>query len=325
MSQQRADSMLNVFGPVPSRRLGRSLGVATIPPHYCTASCVYCQLGRTRHMTINRFPGAAPEAVRAAVADALAAADAHGEPVDAITLVADGEPTLDANLGATLKALAGLGPIRAVISNSTLVDSPAVRAELASADWVSLKLDGASEAVWRTVDRPHGRLRFNAMIEGMRRFSTELSGTLVTETMLVAGHNDDDEHLHSLAALAASIAPATAYLAAPVRPPAEPSVEPPDEATIVRAHQAFAEQLERVELMLGLPEASIASTGDPVDDLLATTAVHPIEEAEATRMLGGGEHATDRLDHLVATGQLARSRYRDRTFVVRSYRRPIEA
>ncbi len=322
MAQDADDCLLNVFGPVPSRRLGRSLGVATIPQDYCTASCVYCQLGRTRHMSINRFPGAAPESVRAAVVHALEAAAAHDEPVDAITLIADGEPTLDSNLGATLEALSGLAPRRAVITNSTLIDSHQVRSELAAAEWVSLKLDAATEPMWRRINRPHGRLRFAPMIEGMRRFARDFNGTLVTETMLVAGCNDDDEHLRALAELAASIGPHTAYLAVPVRPPAESWVEPPSEATIIHAHRAFTEQVERVELMLGLPVDPIASTSDPVADLLATTAVHPVEEAEAVRILGGGDAAAHRLDRLITEGHLARSRYHDRAFVVRRYQAP---
>ena len=317
---QLKDPSLTVFGPVPSRRLGRSLGVATIPPDRCTASCVYCQLGRTRHMTINRFAGADPAAVRTAVLEAISAAEAIGEPVDAVTLVADGEPTLDTNLGATLDALAGLGPLRAVITNSTLLDSSVVRAELAHADWVSLKLDGATESVWRQVDRPHGRLRFSQMIDGMHQFAGAFTGTLVTETMLVKDCNDGTEHLHALATLAASIGPRTAYLAAPVRPPAEAWVTPPAEATVILAHRIFSEQLDHVELMLGLPDAAISSTGDPERDLLATTAVHPIEQHEALRLLGSGDHAHAILERLLADGQLTRSSYQDRTFVIRSYR-----
>ena len=126
----------NVFGPVPSRRLGRSLGINNIPPKICSYSCVYCQLGRSLKMTSQRRAFYAPEALFAEVEQKLAALQRSHELVDYLTIVPDGEPTLDLNLGKLIKLLKTLGIRIAVITNASLLDDPGVREDLEQADWV---------------------------------------------------------------------------------------------------------------------------------------------------------------------------------------------
>jgi len=130
----------------------------------CTYSCVYCQLGRTVCSQTGRRPFQSPEAVAAAVRDKLASARRAGERVDYLTFVPDGEPTLDANLGGTIRLLRPLGIPIAVISNGSLLDREDVRFDLAEADWVSFKIDAVSEETWRRVDRPHGRLQLRPIL-----------------------------------------------------------------------------------------------------------------------------------------------------------------
>ena len=119
-----------VFGPVPSRRLGRSLGINNIPPKTCTYACVYCQLGRTPRLQIERQTFYSTEDLCDAVTCKLRAARERHEPVDYLTFVPDGEPTLDENLGATIAALKPLGIPIAVITNTSLIWDPAVREAL---------------------------------------------------------------------------------------------------------------------------------------------------------------------------------------------------
>ncbi|MGM0627971.1 MAG: radical SAM protein, partial [Candidatus Fermentibacterota bacterium] len=175
------------FGPVPSRRLGRSLGVNNIPPKTCTYACVYCQLGTTGRIRMDRQELYAPEELASAVRDKVAASREKGESIDYLTFVPDGEPTLDVNLGRHMELLRPLGIPIAVISNASLVWREDVRSDLSGADWVSLKADAASEDVWRRVNRPHGRLDLQAIQEGMLAFAEGFDGKLVTETMLVRG------------------------------------------------------------------------------------------------------------------------------------------
>jgi wyosine [tRNA(Phe)-imidazoG37] synthetase (radical SAM superfamily) len=186
------------FGPVPSRRLGRSLGINNIPAHVCRYACVYCQVGRTVDLTVERReffpPGQVVRAVEARVRDLRE----RGEAVDYLAFVPDGEPTLDLHLGQEIAALRHLGLPVAVITNGSLVDRESIQTDLCRADWVSLKVDPVREDVWRRINRPHGRLRLDDQLRGALRLSRRFAGTLATETMLVAGLNDDESHLEDV-------------------------------------------------------------------------------------------------------------------------------
>ncbi|MGD9237213.1 MAG: radical SAM protein, partial [Desulfobacterales bacterium] len=133
------------FGPVPSRRLGRSLGINNIPAKICTYSCVYCQVGKTTRMQIERAPFYRPEEIFRDVENKIEQAQRKGESIDYLTFVPDGEPTLDANLGQEIELLKSLGPKVAVITNGSLIWRKDVRSALAKADWVSFKIDSLTE------------------------------------------------------------------------------------------------------------------------------------------------------------------------------------
>jgi wyosine [tRNA(Phe)-imidazoG37] synthetase (radical SAM superfamily) len=309
--------MMIVFGPVPSRRLGRSLGINNIPPKVCTCSCLYCQLGRTIRMRIDRRLMQPPDAVVAAVEEKVAAAHRGGERVDYLTFVPDGEPTLDENLGRTMRSLRPLGIPIAVISNGSLLDREDVRADLAEADWVSLKIDAVREETWRRVDRPHGRLRLGSILDGMREFAAEFSGQLVTETMLLADLNDAEAELRATAAFVGALRPATAYLAAPMRPPAEPWVRPATEAAMARAYEVFRAWHGRVELLVGHEGDAFASTGDPREDLLGITAVHPMREAAVRKLVERAGAEWTLVTDLVRQGRLVEATYGTQRFFLR--------
>ncbi|MCD6323970.1 MAG: radical SAM protein, partial [Desulfurococcales archaeon] len=180
-----------VFGPVPSRRLGRSLGVNNIPPKTCTYSCVYCQLGNTLTMTVERRAFYRPEEIVEAVSKHAGKVLQLGGRIDYVTFVPDGEPTLDINLGEEIAGIKALGFRVAVITNSSLIWLDDVRDALLQADWVSLKVDAVDEHVWRRVDRPHKSLKLGSILEGIQEFSRSFKGFLATETMLVSRVNDD--------------------------------------------------------------------------------------------------------------------------------------
>jgi wyosine [tRNA(Phe)-imidazoG37] synthetase (radical SAM superfamily) len=305
------------FGPVPSRRLGRSLGINNVPPKVCTYSCVYCQLGRTLRVQTDRQVFQEPAAVVAAVGEKLEAAGRVGERIDYLTFVPDGEPTLDANLGRTIRSLRPLGIPIAVISNGTLVDREDVRAELAEADWLSLKIDAVREETWRRVCRPHGRLRLGPMLDGMRELVAGFSGRLATETMVLAGLNDAESELRATAEFVSELRPAMAYLSVPTRPPAEPWAQPATEAAIARAYEVFRAWHGRVELLVGYEGDAFASTGDPGEDLLSITAVHPMREAAVRRLVerAGTEWAL--VTELVSQGKLVEVEYGGHRYYLR--------
>jgi wyosine [tRNA(Phe)-imidazoG37] synthetase (radical SAM superfamily) len=273
------------FGPVPSRRLGRSLGINNILPKICTYSCVYCQLGRTLKMQVQRQAFYEPGEIWSAVSDKVEKVRETGEAIDYMAFVPDGEPTLDINLGREIELLKRLSLPVAVITNASLIWRQDVRTDLMAADWVSLKVDAVEEVVWRRIDRPHGSLDLSSILEGFLAFARNYRGELVTETMLVAGVNDGQRHLKALAGFLARLQPDRAYLSIPTRPPAEPWARAPDEQVVNRAYHIVGKEVEQVEYLIGYEGNAFAFTGDVEEDLLSITAVHPMREDAVSTLL----------------------------------------
>jgi len=292
------------FGPVPSRRLGRSLGINHIPPKVCTYSCVYCQIGRTARLRAKRQTFYEPAALEAAVRDQIAAARKSGEPIHFLAFVPDGEPTLDVNLGRSIRALRIFGIPIAVITNGSLLDDPEVRADLAEADWVSVKVDTVREDCWRRIARPHGSLVLDSILQGARQFAGTFTGDLQTETMLLDKVNDGEEELRATARFLEELRPGTAYLAVPTRPPAEAWARAPEEGTLARAYEIFHDRLPRVELLSGYEGDAFASTGDAKRDLLGITAVHPMRESAVLSTLAKSGAGWEVVLELLQTGEL---------------------
>ena len=309
---------MRAFGPVPSRRLGRSLGVNNIPPKVCTYACVYCQVGRTTHAQVEPSAFYDPEDLVSEIRDKIEGARRVKEDIDYITFVPDGEPTLDVNLGREIELLRPLGVKIAVISNASLVGRPDVRETLALADWVSLKVDAADEAHWRKVNRPHRALALGDIFEGMIEFAKSYEGELVTETMLIRDLNDDEDQLKGIAGFLSVLEPSTAYLSVPTRPPTEQWVALPDSETINRAYQIVSDKVSNVELLIGYEGNAFAFTGDVEEDLLSITAVHPMTEEAVSEFLNKANADETVLHRLVEQGRLIRTDYRGRGFYLRA-------
>lgn len=307
-----------VFGPVPSRRLGRSLGINNVPPKTCTYSCVYCQLGRTLRMETERRSFYAPEEIVRAVQTKLADLQNRGEEVDYLTFVPDGEPTLDVNLGKEIQTLKDLGIPIAVITNASLVYRKDVQEDLSLADWVSLKVDGGGESLWRRINRPHKILSFATIQAGIREFSRAFGGTLATETMLVSGMNGSPAELDRIAYLLGSVQPVVAHLSIPTRPPAEGWVRPPAEEALVRAYAIVSEWVRRVELLVGYEGDAFAASGDARTDLLSITAVHPMREEAVRALLARDSADWEVVEDLIQAGALVELAYGGHRFYMRA-------
>ena len=305
------------FGPVPSRRLGRSLGINNIPPKVCTYACVYCQVGKTTRMQVDRTAFYVPEEIFAGVRQKVKKARHLGEGVDYLTFVPDGEPTLDVNLGNEIELLKSLGLKIAVITNGSLAWRKDVRADLAKADWVSIKIDSTSEKIWRRINRPQRSLKAEAIWEGLREFADGYSGTLVTETMLVEGLNDSTKSLRKIADFLNIIQPLKAYVAVPTRPPAQKWVSAPDENVINEAFQILNEKPFEVEYLIGYEGNTFAFTGDVEEDLLSITAVHPMRQDAVHEFLMRAGADWQIVDKLIAKAQLAETKYGEQTFYMR--------
>jgi wyosine [tRNA(Phe)-imidazoG37] synthetase (radical SAM superfamily) len=305
------------FGPVPSRRLGRSLGINNIPPKVCTYSCAYCQLGRTIQMQVERRAFYAPEQILRDVQDKVEQAREAGEPIDFLTFVPDGEPTLDINLGRAIELLRSLGIQIAVITNSSLVGREDVQRDLMRADWVSLKVDAVQEEVWRRIDRPHGSLQLRSILDGALEFAECFKGEVATETMLAEGINDGDDHIRDVCGFLARLKPAMAYVAIPTRPPAEKWVRAPNEEVINRTYQILSKSVDHVEYLIGYEGNAFAFTGNVEDDLLGITAVHPMRRDAVGEFLARAGAEWPAVHRLVDQGQLVQTEHEGRQFYMR--------
>jgi wyosine [tRNA(Phe)-imidazoG37] synthetase (radical SAM superfamily) len=274
-------------------------------------------LGATSKREIEPRTSYAPHDILRAVKAHVQAARGAGEAIDYLTFVPDGEPTLDANLLTTIELLRPLGIPIAVMSNASLLWREDVRAAVTHADWVSVKVDATDEDAWRHINRPHENLRLGGILDGIRLFAREFRGTLTTETMLVEGVNDDAASSRAVASFVETLAPGTAYLAVPTRPPAEQSVRAPRKGLILQAYQTLSRSLHRVELLIGFEGDAFASTGDPEQDLLGITAVHPMREEAVDRLLKSSRSGWDLVVRLITEGKLEEVEYEGRRFYLR--------
>lgn len=313
--------MSEVYGPVPSRRLGQSLGVDPIPLKTCNYNCVYCQLGRTRPLSNARRDFFPPENILAQVQTALAARE-PGD-IDYVTFVGQGEPLLCASLGRLIRGVKAMSEIPvAVITNGSLIYRSEVREELVAADVVMPTLDAAEEDLFRRVNRPWPKLHIGDIIEGMVSFREMFEGQLWVEVMLVKGLNDSEDSLLSLRDALALIRPDRTQINVPVRPPAETWVEIPDDEAVIRATSILGEASEVVAPYEG--QFDLSGCADVREAIEAIIRRHPMREGRlvetlarhlsASRPRVSLEQVERTLTEMEANGQTTRRAYRGETF-----------
>lgn len=309
------------FGPVPSRRLGQSLGINNIPPKVCTYSCVYCQVGRTLNIQVERHVFYEPEKILREVYDKVNKANKMRETIDYLTFVPDGEPTLDKNLGRAIELLKPLEIKIAVITNGSLIWREDVRADLMKADWISFKVDSVIEKIWHKINRPQKRLQLDSILNGMLKFKRNYTGELVTETMLAKGVNDGYSNFTAVAKFLSRLRPVKAYLSIPTRPPAEKRILPPNEEVINRAYQILSKEVDQVEYLIGYEGNAFAFTGKAEEDLLSITAVHPMREEAVKELLSKAEADWSVVRKLVDQAKLIELKYEGQKFYIRRFSR----
>ncbi|MCR4396095.1 MAG: radical SAM protein [Candidatus Saccharicenans sp.] len=233
----------HLYGPVPSRRLGYSLGVDLLPFKTCSLSCVYCQLGRTRKTTIRRRQFFPEKQILEEIRDFLKT----GTRVDFITFSGSGEPTLNQSIGRLIRKIKkSTGRPVAVLTNSTLLSRPEVRKELAAADVVVPSLDAATEKVFQKINRPHPSLKAKKIIEGLVKFRQQFKGQIWLEILLVKGINDSLAHLKKLKEAVEKIKPDKIHLNTVVRPPAENRARPLASEELQKIKELFGDRAEVV-------------------------------------------------------------------------------
>jgi wyosine [tRNA(Phe)-imidazoG37] synthetase (radical SAM superfamily) len=306
-----------VFGPVPSRRLGLSLGVNNVFSKYCTYSCVYCQVGRTDHLIIERRKFYEPEVLAREVVRAY-----DERKPDVVTFVPNGEPTLDVNLGIEARLIKERrnSAKLAILTNASLMYRNDVREDLMYFDIVSVKVDAVNASTWRRINRPHPKLKLEEILDGIRVFSKEFKGKLISETMIVDGINDSEDEFVNIAKYLKELKDLyKAYIMVPVRPPAEPWVKPPSEEKVIEAYNIFTRELGegRVELIISPEPPQFKFLGDLAKEIVKTVNVHPLRLSYVIKM------ATDRgkdpqrlLEELITAGGLKIVEFSGEKFLV---------
>ena len=312
-----------IYGPVPSRRLGHSLGINNIPPKICSYSCVYCQLGITLNIRAERQAFYEPEEIAQSVKEKVKQVREIGEPIDYLTFVPDGEPTLDVNLGKEIELLKSLDMKIAVITNASLIWRADVRRDLQKADWVSLKVDTVSKQIWRRINQPQKSLQLEVILDGMLKFADSFKGELTTESMLLQGINDNGGEIERAAGFLAQLKPNIAYLAIPTRPPAKRTISAASEQAINTAYQILGKRLSNVEYLIGYEGNAFASSGNVEQDLLSITSVHPMREEAVRELLRKADAGWAVIEKLIEDGNLMQVEYQGKRFYMRRLPRPI--
>jgi wyosine [tRNA(Phe)-imidazoG37] synthetase (radical SAM superfamily) len=240
--------MTILFGPVPSRRLGLSLGVDLIPPKTCTFDCLYCQVGRTTLKT-------AEPKIFVPIQEVLDALRLRLDKVrpDFVTFSGSGEPTLHAQIDQAIAFVKERGDVRtAVLTTGSLFWRPEVRERVLRADTVMPTLSTVFEKTFRIIHRPHPDLHLPDILKGLRRLRLEYSGQLWVEVVLLAGLNDTEEEIQALSAEMERIAPDKIQLNTVVRPPSDSRALPLDRKRMEDIKNYFGSKAEIIAHAEGL-------------------------------------------------------------------------
>jgi len=301
-----------VYGPVPSRRLGRSLGVDLVPFKTCTYDCVYCQLGRTTNKTTRR-----EEYVRVDdVVDELKRKLDTGSPSDYITLAGSGKPTLNARIGDLIRRIKKLTLVPvAVLTNGSLLWMPDVRDSLLAADVVLPSLDAGDDELFRYVNRPRREIAFDRMVDGLIEFTRQFTGSVWLEVLLLGGVTGIPAEAEKIASIIRRIRPARVQLNTVSRPPAEEFAVPVDQDYLERLLRFFPKPVEVIsESSLGRSQP-VRAPAIADADILAMLRRRPCTVQDVSSGLGvNASEAAKRLHALSLQGAVRTVRKNDAVF-----------
>jgi wyosine [tRNA(Phe)-imidazoG37] synthetase (radical SAM superfamily) len=302
--------MKYLFGPVPSRRLGLSLGVDLIPPKTCPFDCIYCEVGPTTVKTRARREYIPAAAIISELEEYFSGA---GPLPDYVTLAGSGEPTLNSGLGRIIARLKEIStaPV-AVLTNGALLNDPEVRLELRPADVILPSLDAVTPELFQAINRPVAGLPAAAMIAGLIALRSEYAGQIWLEVLLLRRLNDSPAELAKLKDALELIRPDKVHLNTAVRPVVEDYALPLSTEELAKIAAFFGEHAEVI--------AEFGSSRHPKfelsdADFLATLARRPQTVEDLAEVLGLPVVAVvKRLDHLLKAGRIARAKHRQKDF-----------
>lgn len=307
--------MNQIFGPVPSRRLGFSLGIDTVPYKTCSLDCIYCQVGRTTNKTIKRKEYISCDSILREIEEILK----QKERIDYITFSGSGEPTLNSRMKTLINSIKKLASIPvAVITNGTLLFQPETREELMEADLVIPSLDAVSEEVFRKVNRPHHSLRIDKIIDGLSDFSQEFKGKIWLEIMIVKGINDSPQEIKRMAEAIEKIKLDKIQLNTVVRPPTEEFAQPVNLENLKKIKRTLG---EKCEVIAGFKRPNQEFYNKDIEKgILTMVKRRPVTLLDISRSLGIHQNeAIKYLNILEKEGQILAKVYRKKRYYYVEY------
>ena len=305
-----------VYGPVPSRRFGRSLGVNPIPLKTCNYSCVYCQLGRTKNFINERRSFFKKDLILSEIKEVV---NEFNNEIDYITFVGEGEPLLSKDIGYLIQKVRDFTDIKtALITNGALLMHEEVRREVIPFHVISPTLDAGSEEIFRLINRPFEGIKLADIVNGFINLRKEYKGEIWIEIMLVKGLNDKEEELLKIKNFLEKISPDKVYVNVPIRPPAEEWVEIPDEKEIEKAKRIL-----KNAIFINLEEQGIfegREFGTPEEAILFLTRRHPLRIDQILKSIKGFERdkLLNSLNRLLKQGRVKKIKYRGKEFYLPS-------
>ena len=303
--------MKHVYGPVPSRRLGFSLGIDLMPLKTCCFDCIYCQLGATNKKTVQRqeyFP------VKNVISE-LKEFVGSGRTCDYITISGSGEPTLNSGIGDVICAAKSMSDIPvAVLTNSSMLSDSRIREDLSSADIILPSLDAVNQDNFEKINRPHQKIKASDMIEGLINLKREFDGLVWLEVMLVRGFNTEYDEIESMKGVIESIGPDKVHLNTVTRPAAEECAKPANKAKM----KEISEYLGAQTISGFMSETTYELKGDKVDLVLDMLGRRPCTKRDVLAAMGLSENEAEKILHrLMVDGLVGRQRARGGIYYLR--------
>ncbi len=293
----------HIFGPVPSRRLGISLGVDLLPHKTCSLNCVYCECGSTTHLTVKQKAWVPIDQVREELEDYLS----RTPEIDCITFSGAGEPTLHSGIGDIIDFIKTDYPEYrvALITNSTLFSDSETRRRVVDADIILASVDSVSDDIFKQINRPHPNLELPAMLDGISALAREYRNRLWTEVFIVPGLNDGEGELEKIRQFLEQLSPEMIHINSLDRPGTEPSVTPLDQQSANKIHKVLS-----TAEPISVPSCKTVSQDDAADykdRIVLTIRRRPCTAEDISRITGSGLSLVNRsLDFLVKNGEIER-------------------
>jgi len=300
----------HIYGPVPSRRLGFSLGIDLVPYKTCSYDCIYCQLGKTTNKTIERKEYIPKDTILSELDEILKT----NQVIDYITFSGSGEPTLNSALGELLKEIKKITKIKiAVLTNASLLSDQELRTELLPADLVVPSLDAATSETFSRINRPHPAVEFDRMVTGLLKFREEFKGDIWLEVMFIKEINDNIKEIGLLNSIISKINPDRIQLNTVVRPPTEKYCHPINESELQRIKISFGKNCEIIPEFKA--KAKRACPEDVEEQILKLVKRRPSTLLDISACLGiHPNEALKRLSQLQKENKVRYVEYRDKGY-----------